>query len=127
MYTAALGKFLDADIDWSASDIKAVLVTSGYTFSAAHTSLSDVDAGDRLATSGNFSSKTSTGGVADATDVTFLSVAASTIDGMVIYHDTGVEGTSTLICYLDGGDFPETLAALSHVTIQFHASGIFSI
>lgn len=127
MYNAALGKFLDADIDWSANNIKAVLVTSGYTFSAAHTSLDDVAGGNRLATSGNFSGKTSTAGVADATDVTFSSVAASTVDAMIIYHDTGTESTSTLICYLDGGDFPKTLATLSAVTIQFHASGIFSI
>jgi hypothetical protein len=127
VYNAALTKFLDADVDWSANNIKAVLVTSSYTFSASHTSLADITAGWRIATSGNLASKTSTSGVADAADITFSSVSAATLDAVVIYYDTGTENTSTLLCYLDGGDFPKTISAVSDVTIQWNASGIFSI
>lgn len=127
VYNAALQKFLDADVDWSANNIKAVLVTSSYTFSASHTSLADVTAGWRIATSGNFASKTSTSGVADAADITFSSVAASTMSAIIVYYDSGTENTSTLLSYHNGGDFPKTIAAVSDVTIQWNASGIFSI
>lgn len=102
LYDKGRQAFLDADIDWSADNIKAVLVdTALYTFSQAHQFLSDIAVGARVATSGNLASKTSTDGVADAADVTFTAVTGATIEAIVLYKDTGVAGTSALIAYID--------------------------
>ena len=46
-------------------------------------------------------SKTYTAGACDAADSTFTAVSGPTIEAIVIYRDTGVEGTSALIAYID--------------------------
>ena len=95
--------FLDGDIDWAANDIKCVLVdTAAYTVSIdVHQFLSDVPGGARIATSANFTTKTSTLGVADADDVTFGSVTGAESEALIIYYDSGVEGNSPLLAYID--------------------------
>lgn len=104
-YTAALQKFLDADIDWSAGNIKAALVRSStYTPNlSSDDALNDVTAGGAVvATSSNLTSKTSTGGIADAADVVFPSVSAgAAIQYVVIYLDSGTPSTSWLIALID--------------------------
>jgi len=58
--------------------------------------------GTIAATSSALSSKTSTGGVADATDITFTAVAAGpSCAHLVIYKDTGSAATSPLIAVID--------------------------
>lgn len=48
------------------------------------------------------SSKSIVNGVFDAADVTWSAVASgSTFEGVVIYKDTGVAGTSPLLAYID--------------------------
>lgn len=107
LYDKGRQKFLDADIDWSAHDIKVYLVR-GYTPStgpSGHEFLSDVTGGGGgtiVATSSNLASKTSTSGIADADDVTFTAVAAGdACNHLVIARDTGVAGTSPLIAVID--------------------------
>lgn len=103
LYDLARQAFLDGDIDWSANNIKAVLVDTGaYTVNlATHDFLDDIASGARIATSGNLAGKTSTAGVADANDVTFTAVSGATVEAVVLYVDTGVASTSRLICYID--------------------------
>lgn len=103
LYGKGRQKFLDADIDWSADNIKCVLVDAAdYTVSIdTHEFLSDVAGGARVATSGNLASKTSTLGVADAADVTFTAVTGDQSEALVIYKDTGSAATSALIAYID--------------------------
>jgi len=95
--------FLDGTIDWDTDNIKVVLIdTDDYTVDLAnHEDLADVAAGARVATSANLSSKTVTAGVADAADVTLSSVTGDQSEALIIYQDTGVEGTSRLIAYID--------------------------
>lgn len=95
--------FLDADIDWSADNIKAVLVDHGSDTPVPATDqfLSDIGAGARIATSGNLASKTSTDGVADAADLTFTAVTGATVESIVLYKDTGSAATSALIAFID--------------------------
>lgn len=90
-------------IDLLADNIKAVLVdTATYTVNlATHDYLSDIPSGERVATSGNLTSKTTTGGAFDAADVTFSSVTGDSIEAIVIYKDTGTDSTSPLIAYID--------------------------
>lgn len=122
-------KFLTAAINLSSDTIKAILVTSAYTYSTSHEFLSDLGA-TTVGTAQTLTSKTVTDGVFDADDVTFASLApGSTLKAIVLFKDTGVAGTSALIDYIDvvtglpmntnGGD----------VTIQWENSGyrIFSL
>lgn len=103
LYDTGRAAFLGADVDWLADNIKAVLVDTGaYTVNlSTHQFLSDIPGGARIATSGNLASKTATAGVADAADVTFTAVSGATVEAIVLYKDTGVAGTSQLICYID--------------------------
>lgn len=103
LYDLGRQAFLDADIDWSANNIKVILVDTGaYTVNLATDQfLSIIPGGAIIATSGNLASKTSTAGVADAADVTFNAVSGASVEALVIYQDTGVAGTSRLIAYID--------------------------
>jgi hypothetical protein len=96
-------RFLEAQLNWGTDTIKAVLVDTGsYTPNlSAHEFLSDVSGGARIATSGAFAGKTSTGGAADANDITFTSVSGASIEAIIIYKDTGSDATSPLIAYID--------------------------
>lgn len=106
LYDKGREAFLAGDIAWDTDNIKTVLVdTDDYTVNlSTHQFLSDIPGAARVATSGNLTSKTVTAGVADAADVVHTAVTAVTGDpceAEVIYQDTGVEGTSRLIAYID--------------------------
>lgn len=103
LYDKGREKFLNADIDWAADNIKAVLVDAGqYTINlATHEFLSDIPSGARIATSANLTGKTSTAGVADADDVVFTAVSGVQSELVVLYKDTGSAATSALICAID--------------------------
>lgn len=103
LYDLGRQSFLDADIDWSADNIKVVLVDNAdYTVSlTTHDFLDDVAVAARVATSGNLAGKTSTAGVADADDVTLTAVTGDVSESLVIYKDTGSAATSRLIAYID--------------------------
>lgn len=99
--------------NWSTDNFKVVAVdTALYTVDLAlDDALADITALARIATSGNLSGKTATNGVADASDLLPLSAAVSgaTIEALVVYLDTGVAATSTLIAYIDtAGNLPFT-------------------
>lgn len=94
LYGKGRGHFLDADIDWSVGDIKLLL------YDASQAPDIDVDEWcnkdtipdvDRVTNglSGNFASKTSTLGVADADDVVLTTVTGNEVVGFVIALDGG--------------------------------------
>ena len=103
LYDKGRQAFLEGNIDWLNDNIKAVLVdTATYTVDLVNDQyLSDIPSGERVATSANFFTKTTTAGVADAADITFTTVTGDQSEALVIYKDTGVEGTSPLIAYID--------------------------
>ena len=126
-YPKALESFLKADLDLD-STIKAVLVSSSYTYNSAHDNLDDVAAG-RLGISGALASKTFTNGTFDCADPTITATADGTGVAVIFYLDTGTESTSKLIAFIDKEADGST--AISRpvliddvVTIQIHASGI---
>lgn len=85
-----------------AGNVKAILIDSAdYTYSATHEFLSDVAGAARVSTSPNLGSKTYTNGVFDAGDTAFPSVTGDVSEAIILYIDTGVEGTSRLVCYED--------------------------
>jgi Cu2+-containing amine oxidase len=101
LYTLARQSYLNGQFNMATDNIKLVIYTSAYTPNIAtdqfFSSVSGV-----VATSANLTTKTTTGGVFDADDVTFTAVATgSTVTQMVLYQDTGVAGTSRLIALFD--------------------------
>lgn len=103
LYTLGKEKILSGAINFSLDTIKACLVKNTYPQNLAtdefYTSISAYALG-----SGNITlaSKSVTGGAFDAADVTWSAVTAGdTAEGVVLYKDTGVAGTSPLIAYID--------------------------
>ncbi len=83
-------------------NVKAVLVdTADYTYDDAHDFLDDVPSGARVSTSGNLGTKTYTLGVFDAADTSFTAVTGDQSEAIIIYVDSGAEGTSRLVAYID--------------------------
>lgn len=126
--SSALAAILAAYV--SGKTLKVVLVDGGYTYSAAHDFLNDVPAGNRIATA-TLAGVTTTGGVLDATDPVFPTVAAgSTIAGYWVYADSGTETTSDLLAWFDhdsGGSVISLPTNGSDIDLTLNASGILSI
>ncbi len=103
LYDKGREGFLAGDIDWDTDVIKAVLIDAAdYTVNlATHQFLSDIPGAARVATSAPLTGKTVANGVADAADITFPAVSGDPAEALVLYQDTGTEGTSRLIAYID--------------------------
>lgn len=102
LYAKGREGFLDGSIDWDTNTIKGVLTDHGADTPNTTTddNLDDISAGT-ISTSGAFTTKTVTDGVADMDDVTFTAVSGATVESMSSYKDTGVASTSRLIAYVD--------------------------
>lgn len=126
LYDKAREEYLGAVLDWDADDVRCCLVRSAYTFSAAHTSMSDIGANDN-GRSAALASKTVTGGVADAADTTLTATGANACNAMVIFKHTGTDSTARLIVYLELSEF--TPSASQNVDIAFDngANKIFKL
>lgn len=107
LYDKARQRFLEGQINWNTDTIKAVLIDTGaYTANfSSHEFLSDVGTSARISgTVGlTLTGKATTGGAADAGDVTFTSVSGPSIEAILLYKDTGTESTSPLIAFIDTG------------------------
>ena len=103
LYDAARQRFLEAQINWMTDTVKVILVDTGaYTpQTSIHQYLADVPVSARIAGPVTLTAKATTGGAADAADVTFTSVSGTSIEAIIIYIDTGTEATSPLIAYID--------------------------
>lgn len=103
LYDSGRQKFLEGGIAWLTDNIKAMLVTAGYTPNLATDVFVNpaIAAGNQVAISANLTTKTSTAGVADSDDVTFPTVSGSAVKAIVLFKDTGSQATSPLIAYID--------------------------
>ena len=103
LYDFCRQRFLEAQINWMADTIKVILVDTGaYTpQTSVHQYLSDIPTSARIAGPVTLTAKATTGGAADAADVTFTAVSGASIEAIVIYADTGTASTSPLIAYID--------------------------
>lgn len=106
MYPLGKQAILNKEIDMDSDTIKVRAVSDAqYTYSSAHQYLSSVTAYTG-STDYTLTGKTITNGVFDANDAApaFASLAISgsnTIDGYVIYRDSGSAATSQLLAYID--------------------------
>ena len=121
--------FLEADIDWLADDIKAVLVLSTYVFDNNDEFIADLGAvlnGE----SANLANKTSTDGVADADDTSLVATAASACNALVLFKDTGNPATDLLIAYIDtatGLPFTPSAGGTVNIVWDSGANKIFKL
>lgn len=120
LYDPGREGFLDGTINWSTGDIRAMLVLSTYTFSAAHKFLSSLTAYDN-GRSASLTSKTVANGVADAADTTLNATAATASKAIALFQHTGSDATARLIAYIDTptSGLPFTPAAGGAVPITF--------
>lgn len=126
LYNLAKQSLLSAQINIPTDNLKVVFLTSAYTYSNSHQFLSDLTG--TVATSTNLLSKTVTAGTFTAANITLTAVTGSAVASIVIYQDTGVAGTSRLICYFDTGvtGLPVTPNG-GDITITWNGSGIFAL
>lgn len=105
LYGKGRQKFAQGDIHWKASGgdtIKVILVDAAdYTLQIdTHEFLSDVPVAARVAIA-QLTLLDPALGVCDGQDVTFPAVSGDQSEALIIYKDTGVEGTSPLVAYID--------------------------
>lgn len=127
LYAQGKERTLNKQIDWKADDIKAVIVSGDYLPNLdADAFLSAIQA-YTLGQPQTLANKTTTRGVFDADDVSWLKVAAgATAKAVVLFKDTGEAGTSPLLAYIDTiTGFPVATNG-SNVTVQWD-SGAFKI
>lgn len=119
----------DANVDLVAENVKAFLVDAAdYTYGAAHVFISSVGAPARVATSPNLTTKTVVDGTFDCDNWTWTAVSGDPSEAVILYVDTGVEGTSRLVAYLDTGitNLPVTPNG-GDITFQVDAAGVFTL
>lgn len=123
----------DGTIDLDATNIYLSLVTSSYTFSAAHTiwadaSANEVATGDGYTTGGAQLASLSVNGTRwDAADVTF-SALTKTFRGGILYVNATVNSiVKPLIGYILFDSTPADTAIAGHdFVIQWNANGIIT-
>ena len=105
VYSKARESFLSQNpaLDFDTDTIKVMLVKVAQAFNDAHQFVSDLTSGNIVARSGALASKTVTGGVADAADITFTTPAAGSSCNLIVYKDTGSDATNPLIAFIDTG------------------------
>lgn len=126
IYPAGLGAIANGGIDLDTSDLRVVPLKSSYVYDGADATLADIVAGDRAGAAVALAGKTiiTPGSPANSraldADDTALGTLADAGNALAIYLHTGVEGTSTLLAYIDGISW----TAGQNVTVQWSANGI---
>jgi|SRR6266850_6271595 len=135
-YEKAMKSFCDGDFTLLSSNIDMVLVRTGgghYVVDLVNDQfLSAIALADRVSTSAFFTTKATSlagvGGIFSCDNSKFSAPPAGAACGaIVIVQDTGVAGTSRLICYIDNyAGLPYTPTG-ADATVSFPAGGIFQI
>ena len=126
IYPEGKDAFMSGSIDVTSDNLKISLVSSGYTYSAAHDFYDDLS--NVLATSAAFQG-TVAAGVLDFPDVTISGLdTGETAAAYVLWKDTGVAGTSPLIAYKDSAaELPLAGATGVDVSLVVNAAGFFTL
>lgn len=127
LYAKGKEKILSAAINFTTDAIKVALVKNTYPQNlAADEFYTDISA-HVVGTDQALTGKTVTSGAFDAADVTWSAVPTGSIaEGVVIYKDTGVAGTSPLLAYIDTITGFPLVTNGSDVTVQWD-NGAFKI
>src|SRR5690349_13110029 len=101
LYDKGRESFLKGEISWSSDNIKLALLSAGYTPNLSTDQFVTDLGANIVARSGNFTTKTTSAGVADADDEVITSVSGSQVTRIAIFKDTGADATSRLIALID--------------------------
>lgn len=102
MYPSTKTRMLTGQFDWTGDDVVVVLIATGqYVPSINHTSLLDVSASARVATSDVLTGRTVDVNVVDADDYLYTYVAGPQVDSVLLVSKGTNDATSWLICHLD--------------------------
>ena len=128
LYARGKQRMLEKLVSFKDDDIQALLVSADYTPDlSADEFLPDVQAYALGGGPKPLANKTTTLGVFDASDVTWLQVAGgATAKAVVLFKNTGAAGTSPLLGYIDTiTGFPVATNG-SDITVQWD-NGAFKI
>ena len=129
LYSKAKEAFLNGSINMVANTITIALVDTGvYTYSATHQFRNEVS-NSAVISSTTLANKTITNGVFDADDATFSSVTGANCEALLIFQDTGIQGTSRLIAYIDSATGLPILPNGGDISVAFSSgsSKIFAL
>lgn len=101
LYDKGREKFLTGAINASADTLKCTLIKDTYAPTLGSDEFFSTLSSHVVGTPQTLTSKTVTGGVLDAADVTFSAVPTAAVKYCAIYKDTGSAATSPLIALFD--------------------------
>ncbi len=101
LYDKGREKFLTGAINASADTLKCALIKDTYAPTLGSDEFFSTLSSHVVGTPQTLTSKTVTGGVLDAADVTFSAVPTAAVKYCAIYKDTGSAATSPLIALFD--------------------------
>src|SRR3990167_9467401 len=103
LYNFARQGFLEGIISWNTGTFRAYLIdTQDYTYDANHRNIGNISDQAKIATTdGALSGKTTTNGVADASDCKFQAVTGDVSEVIIIFSSGETSTGATLICYID--------------------------
>ena len=129
VYPLGLEGILSGAVNITSDTIKVALVTSAYTYSAAHDFYNDL--AGVVGTDQTLGTKTITSGYVGAANSTWTAVAAgSTVRAIVCYKDTGDPATSRLLAFIDtrGDGAPISVATDGgNITMTWQNGKVFRI
>ena len=127
LYKKTKQKLLSAGLNLSTATIKAAIVVPAYVPNLSTDEFYTTIASHVIGTPQTLATVTVTDGVLNADDIEFPAITAgSTASAVVLYVDTGVAGTSSLIAYLDDiTGFPFVTSGVK-VTVQW-SNGTYKI
>lgn len=126
LYDSGREGFLAGELSWTDQDVRVMLVKASYVFDASHVYVSDMGDADN-GRSSFLSGKTKTAGVADADDVSIFADQAEATNGFVLFQDTGNDGTSRLIAFVDVPQFLPAPLQRVNTTFDNGPSKIFKL
>jgi hypothetical protein len=103
-YLQGIYNWAEGNISYLSNPIAVVLTASGYTANTGASGdqyLSAIVSGNRVAVSGDLSSKTDSGGMLDAADLVFSSVTGSVVTQYELFWNSGTDSTSYLLWQFD--------------------------
>jgi hypothetical protein len=104
LYDSARKDMLDGNFNWTdaTNPMKALLWDSSYgAFNAANVFVSDLNASGIVGPRVQLASPVTTGGAADANDVTFGSVTGASCEAVILYRHYGADSSNKLVAYID--------------------------
>lgn len=128
LYPSYKALLLNAGLNLSSLTIKAALVDTGVTaYNSAHDNYDDISSAV-IGTPVTLGTKTTTGGVFDAANISFTGLsAAPTLEALVLYYDSGTPSTSSLIAFIDTATGLPVSAGATQVDVTWDAAGIFAL